>query len=84
MARTHKTYGWESLSDEELLQVRIRDLKLQIAGSSVEPFVERLCAELDGRGISYHPACYLADEWLTPDKIPTIGIPFCLAHPRLR
>lgn len=81
---TRKTYGWEDLSDEDLLQVRIRDLKLQIPGSCLEPLVERLYGELAGKGISCHPICYLADEWLTPDKIPTIGIPFCLAHPRLR
>jgi len=76
-------HRWENLSDEELLRVRIRDLGLQIPGSCVEPFVQRLYDELDAKGISCHPTCYLADEWLTPDKIPTIGIPFCLAHPRL-
>lgn len=84
MTKTRKTYSWEDLSDEDLLQVRIRDLNLQIAGSWVEPFVERLYEELTAKGIACHPTCYLADEWLTPDKIPTIGIPFCLAHPRLR
>lgn len=79
-----KTYDWENLSDEDLLQMRIRDLKIQIPGSLIEPFVERLYRELDARGISCHPPCYLADEWLTPDKTPIIGIPFCLAHPRLK
>ncbi len=82
--KTHKIRRWEELPDEELLQVRVRDLGLQIPGSCVEPFVHQLYAELDAKGISCHPTCYLADEWLTPDKIPTIGIPFCLAHPRLR
>jgi len=84
MTKTQKIRGWEELSDDDLLQVRIRDLKLQIPGSCMEPFVEQLYEELDGKGISCHPTCYLADEWLTPDKIPTMGIPFCLAHPRLR
>jgi len=84
MTKKRKTYAWEELSDEDLLQVRIRDLKLQIPGSSVESFVEQLYGELADQGIACHPTCYLADEWLTPDKIPTIGIPFCLAHPRLR
>ena len=84
MTKTRKTYGWEHLADEDLLQVRIRDLKLQISGSCLEPFVEQLYEELAAKGITCHPTCYLADEWLTPDKIPTIGIPFCLAHPRLR
>ncbi len=82
--KTHRTHRWEDLPDEELLQVRIRDLGLQIPGSCLEPFVEQLHEELEAKGIAYRPACYLADEWLTPDKIPTIGIPFCLAHPRLK
>ena len=82
--RTHKTHRWEDLPDEDLLQVRIRDLGLEIPGSWIEPFVRRLGDELAAKGIACHPACYLADEWLTPDKIPVIGIPFCLAHPRLR
>ncbi len=84
MTKARKTYGWEDLPDEDLLQVRIRDLNLQIPGSGIEPFVDRLYDELAAQGITYEPVCYLADEWLTPDKIPTIGIPFCLAHPRLR
>ncbi len=82
--KTHKLRGWEELPDEELLQVRIRDLGLDIPGSCVEPFVKQLYDELAAKGITWHPACYLADEWLTPDKIPTVGIPFCLAHPRLK
>lgn len=82
--KTHKTQRWEDLPDEELLQVRIRDLGLQIPGSWIEPFVRELAGELATKGIVCRPTCYLADEWLTPDKIPMIGIPFCLAHPRLR
>lgn len=83
MGKTKKTYEWEDLPDEELLQMRIRDLKIQIPGSRVEPFINQLYNELDAHDIACHPPCYLADEWLTPDKIPTIGISFCLAHPRL-
>ncbi|MBN1788455.1 MAG: hypothetical protein JW806_08710 [Sedimentisphaerales bacterium] len=75
---------WEKLSDDEILQKRIRDLKLQIAGSRIEPFVNQLYDELDSKGINFHPPCYLTDEWLCPDKVPAIGIPFCLAHSRLQ
>jgi len=84
MAKTKRTYEWEDLPDEDLLQVRIRDLKVQIPGSPIEPFVERLYEELTAKGISCHPPCYLSDEWLTPDKVPAIGVPFCLAHPHLK
>jgi hypothetical protein len=84
MTKSQRTDDWTRLPDEELLQMRVRDLKVQIAGSPLEEMVERLGAELDAKGIHFHPPCYLADEWLTPDKIPIVGIPFCLAHPRLR
>lgn len=75
---------WEKLTDDEILQKRIRNLKLQIAGSEIEPLVNQLYSELDSKGTGFHPPCYLTDEWLCPDKVPTIGIPFCLAHHRLR
>lgn len=84
MAKSPRKYDWESLPDDELLQIRVRDLKIQIRGSLVEPQVDGLYRELDDKGIRIRPPCYLADEWLTPDKIPIIGIPFCLAHPRLK
>lgn len=84
MAKVGNTKDWDELSDEEILQMRVRDLSLQIEGSELEPLVGRLYEELDARGIRWHPPCYLADEWLCPDRVPIIGIPFCLAHPRLK
>jgi hypothetical protein len=77
------TAAWEELSDEELLKMRVRDLKLQIEGTLLEDRIQRLYAELEASGIAFRPSCYLADEWLTPDGIPVLGIPFYLAHPRL-
>jgi hypothetical protein len=74
---------WEELSDEDLLRVRVRDLGLRIEGSVLEGRIERLYGELESRGIHLRPPCYLADEWLCPDRVPIIGIPFFLAHPRL-
>ncbi|HUV66950.1 MAG TPA: putative zinc-binding metallopeptidase [Sedimentisphaerales bacterium] len=84
MMRTSRPADWTKLSEEELLQVRVRDLRLEIAGSAVEPLIQRLYDELDAAGIRFHPPCYFADEWLCPEKIPIIGIPFYLAHPRLK
>lgn len=78
------TIDWEKASDEDILNSRVKDLGLQIPGSALEPFVERLYEELDARGIGFHPPCYLADEWLCPDKTPIIGIPFWLAQRRLK
>jgi hypothetical protein len=82
--KTVRAKDWQELPDEEILQMRVRDLAVQIPGSALEPFVQRLYEELDAKGIQFHPPCYLADEWLCPDKDPIIGIPFCLAHQRLR
>lgn len=84
MTKTQKTENWEQFSDEEILQMRVRDLGLQIGGSVLEPLIDKLYEELDAKGIQFHPPCYLADEWLCPDKVPIIGIPFCLAQPRLK
>jgi len=84
MAKAGKIKDWEKLPDEEILKIRVRDLGIQIQGSELQLLIERLYEELDARGICFHPQCYLTDEWLCPDKIPIIGIPFCLAHPRLK
>jgi hypothetical protein len=74
---------WENMSDEDLLAIKIRDLKLQIEGTVLEERIQRLYTELEEKGIIFRPPCYLSDEWLTPDGQPIIGIPFYLAHPRL-
>jgi len=72
------------LSDEDILQMRIMDLKLHIKGSPLEPMIKQLYQELQAGGITFRPPCYLTDEWLCPDKMPIIGIPFFLVHPRLK
>ena len=64
-----------------LLNTRICDLGLNIAGSAVEQFVERLYRDLEQKNITkFRPACYLTDEWGCPSGEPTIGIPFYLAR----
>ena len=73
----------EKLSDEEILELRIGDLPIAIERGWLEECVRALYQELDEKGIGFKPVCYLADEWLTPDKEPVIGIPFYLADPSL-
>jgi len=73
----------QDLSDEELLKLRICDLPLSISGTWLEDCVQQLYDELAEKGIHFKPACYLADEWLTPEHEPVIGLPFYLAHPAL-
>jgi len=74
---------WEDLPDESLLECRVCDLGLTIEGTVLEERIRWLYEELLSRSIQFHPSCYLADEWLCPDRVPIIGIPFYLAHPRL-
>ena len=75
---------WNSLPDEAILQMRIRDLRLRIDASDLRPHIDRLYEELAVKGLVFRPHCYLADEWFCPDRVPVIGLPFCLAHPRLK
>jgi hypothetical protein len=72
-----------SIAEERLLDLRICDLPVQIEGTWLEERVAQLHGELKARDILFQPRCYLADEWLTPENEPEIGIPFYLAHPRL-
>ena len=74
--------NWETIR-YELLNTRICDLELQIDGSPIEPFVERLYRELELRRFCFRPLCYLTDSWGCPDEVPVIGIPFYLADPHL-
>lgn len=73
-----------ALSDDELLRMRICDLKLRIAGTELESRIETFYAELLAKGVSIAPICYLGDEWFCPEGSATIAIPFYLAHPRLK
>jgi hypothetical protein len=72
-----------TMPEEQLLGLRLSELPVKIEGTWLQPCIERLYGEFDARNIPFHPRCYLADEWLTPENEPVIGIPFYLAHPRL-
>lgn len=74
---------WTRLPDEELLQLRMCDLRLDLRRSPLQRHVQRLYSELDERGIRFRPHVWLAEEWFSPDGIPGIAVPFYLAHPRL-
>ena len=66
-----------------LLQARIKDLKLHLGGTKLERFILQLHEELEARGISLRPECYLSDQWGCPSGVPVIGIPFYLADTNL-
>lgn len=78
-----KQFWWVELEDDELLDLRLCDLGLQIAGTALEPRVAQLYEELAARRLRFRPRCWLSDEWFAPDRFPGIAIPFYLAHPRL-
>ncbi|MBX3422979.1 MAG: putative zinc-binding metallopeptidase [Pirellulaceae bacterium] len=73
----------ERMTDAELFQVRMCDLKLTLRGSMVQQCLKQLYQELGQRGLRFRPHVWLSDEWFSPDGVPGIAIPFYLAHPRL-
>ncbi len=78
-----KKYFWTSLSDDELLDVRIKDLKVTVEGTWLENCLHTLHAELDSHDIRARPHAWISSEWFSPENTPGIAIPFYLAHPRL-
>jgi hypothetical protein len=81
--RRPRKLSWESLSDDQLLDLRFCDLRLSIDGTLLQHSIERLYAELAQRGIRVRPHYWLAEEWFSPDGVPGIAVPFYLVHPRL-
>jgi Putative zinc-binding metallo-peptidase len=78
-----RRFAWTSLPDEELLQLRLRDLEVTVEGTWLERCLGDLHDELDQRGIRVRPHAWISDEWFSPDSTPGIAIPFYLTHPRL-
>lgn len=74
---------WQNYSEERLLGMRLCDLPLRLEGTIVEERIERLNAELAGRGLRFRPHYWIGEEWFTPDGVPGISVPFYLADPRL-
>jgi hypothetical protein len=73
-----------SIPPKTLNSVPIRDLKLEIAGTPLEPVIVDFTRELEHVGIKrLHPHCYLSTEWGVPFGSVSIAIPFYLATPEL-
>ena len=75
--------SWTRLADEQLLNLRLCDLRLRLSASAVQPRITRLYRELAARGIAFRPHAWLAEDWFSPDGVPGFAVPFYLAHPRL-
>jgi hypothetical protein len=76
-------FAWASLPDEQLLQLRLRDLKVTVKGTWLEDCLNALHEELAQRDIRIKPHAWISSEWFSPDNTPGIAFPFYLAHPRL-
>lgn len=72
------------LTDDALLKMRLCDLPISLKESGLQSLIDAICLELQNKGILFKPLCYLADEWFVPTHATCIGIPFYLAHSRLR
>ena len=77
------SFPWLRYADERLLDIRLCDLGLGIAGTWLEKPIAKLYQELDSRNLRVRPHFWLSEEWFCPDGVPGIAIPFYLAHPRL-
>jgi hypothetical protein len=82
-ARRRSVRGWGSLDDERLLDLRFRDLHVDVRGSALEPLVHTMWDELAERGLRLKPHVWASTEWFSPDGVPGIAAPFYLVHPRL-
>jgi len=75
---------WVDLGDEQLLEKKISQLGLTLAGTPLEAQVRQLHDELAQKGLIFLPPCHVGDEWFVPVGVPAIFVPFFLAHERLR
>jgi hypothetical protein len=75
--------NYSKLSTEELLSIKMKNLKLSIKGSAVEERLYILFSELEKKGLVFRPHIWISDEWFTPDYTPGFAVPFYLFHPRL-
>ena len=71
------------MSEEKLLRVRLKDLKVTGEGTWRARCVRQLHPEVDERGIRFKPHVWFSTDWFSPDGVPGIAIPFFLGHPRL-
>ena len=78
-----RRFAWASLPDEDLLKLRLKDLRVTIEGTWLEGCLRDLHRELKWRKLRVRPHAWISDEWFSPDTTPGIAIPFYLAHPRL-
>jgi len=75
--------AWAELPDEQLLKLRLCDLRLTLRGTVLEARVRQVYRELKEHGLAFRPHFWLSSEFFAADGVPGVAIPFYLAHPRL-
>src|SRR5262252_4369204 len=78
-----RKFAWAALPDEQLLGLRLKDLKVTVDGTWLEACLASLHEELHERGIRALPHAWISSEWFSPENTPGIAIPFYLTHRRL-
>jgi hypothetical protein len=73
-----------SLSDTELLKLRLKDLNIKIEGTEIEVYVKKLYSELESKNLKFKPKIFFGDEWFSPEGMNAISVPFYLANSRLK
>lgn len=76
-------HPWADWPDEQLLELRLCDLRLSLESSSVIEQIREVERELSAQNLNFKPHFWLSEEWFSPDGVPGVAVPFYLAHPRL-
>jgi hypothetical protein len=82
--KTMKKEELDKLTDDELMQLRIKDVHIPLEETDLYPLVQEVFSELRAKGLDYQPRIYFGDEWFSPEGFNAVALPFFLAHPRLR
>ena len=70
-----RRFAWASLPDEDLLDLRLRDLKARHRGDDGSRVHRAALRELAERRSGFRPHFWLSDEWFTPDGVPGVAVP---------
>ncbi len=71
------------MSEQAILDLRIRDLDISIERSPVAERIVTVLGELSEHNLKLRPHFWFSDEWACPDGVAGVAVPFYLAHPRL-
>ena len=72
-----------ALGEEQLLDLRLCDLRLSISGTTLEARALELSIELEKRKLRFRPDVWISSDWFSPEGVTGFAVPFYLAHPRL-